>query len=82
MVVPVTMVINAHKLILVKVAFVRGLLLLYVLHKINVISPEFVILLMEFVRILKELMVLVVMMEMLVQNQISAFLDLVLAAAL
>jgi len=82
MVVPVTMVINAHKLILVKVAFVRGLLLLYVLHKINVISPEFVILLMEFVRILKDLMVLVVMMEMLVQNQISAFLDLVLAAAL
>jgi hypothetical protein len=53
-----------------------------VLRKINVIFPEFVMLLMEFVRILPDLMVLVVMMEMLVQNQISAFLDLVLAAAL
>jgi len=72
------MVINAHILILVKVAFVRGLLLLFVLHQINVIFPEFVILLLEFVRILPDLMVLVVMMEMFVHKQISVRLDLVL----
>jgi len=72
------MVINAHKLILVKMAFVWDLILLYVLHKINVIFPELVILLLEFVQIPPYVMELVVMMEMDAHKRISVRLDLVL----